>query len=97
MKKKFKNSEKWDQRQAESKFMGKSCELCGLEYIKGRRFVEHHITYSPEVTAILCFKCHQFWHGRTVWKHPFVIDYGKDWGPLHFFAAAIKLYKEKTR
>jgi hypothetical protein len=79
-----------------SYFSGKCCEICGLPYRKGLRFINHHITYSPAVLAVLCAKCHLGWHmAGPVWKHPFIVEDGKDFGALRFHAACIKLWEEK--
>jgi hypothetical protein len=32
------------------------CTKCGA--FKGVRFLEHHVTYEPEVTVVLCEGCH---------------------------------------
>ena len=83
----------------------KTCEICGLKNVYDRkkkkwkyRMIDHHIMYDPPIIATLCYKCHVWWHGSgRVWKHPFVINEGKDFGSLRFFYTAIRLYEDKIQ
>lgn len=38
----------------------KNCETCGST----ENLVKHHITYEPELTKILCRKCHEKAHAK---------------------------------
>lgn len=81
-------------KQKTDKFVGQKCALCDLSWRPGLKFVEHHILYHPEITVIICFKCHNWIHGRQVWRHPHIQNYGKDWGALHFFYKYVKLFEQ---
>ena len=64
-----------------SKFEGKNnahearkkCSICGGPL--GSRPQDHHISYEPEIKMLICFNCHQWYHGRTV--YPYKLKPGK--------------------
>jgi hypothetical protein len=79
-----------------SKFVGKCCEICLLRYKDGFRFVEHHLDYQNNITAVFCYKCHALAHGSAkVWQHPFVKIYGKDKAVKAFAYKYLQLCEDK--
>lgn len=73
------------------------CRLCGRGDADGlRKFILHHISYADDETRVVCYGCHCRLHGtgRFVnkwWEK----KYGKDFGPLMFAKAVVKLYASK--
>lgn len=93
------------------KFAGKSCEICGREYLphpktgKYPRFLFHHAKYSSpedptEVKVVVCLSCHNWMHGNgMVYGHALkprnMTDAEKALGPFLFAVAVVRLYDEK--
>jgi len=79
----------------------RKCSIClrkqGTEKGEVKRMIKHHITYDPEVTVFLCYQCHLWWHGSgRVFKHPFVVDYGRGEGSNMFLVRAAQLVRKYT-
>lgn len=73
-----------------------TCEICGDGNQKNprRKKVVHHLCYDPEITAVLCLRCHLRLHGLgRCFNHPFEMKYGQAYGPLVFAMAVVKLYQ----
>ena len=72
-----------------------ACEICGEGNDKNprRKKVQHHLCYDPELTAVLCLRCHLRLHGLgRCFNHPFEAKYGPAYGPLIFAVAVADIY-----
>lgn len=60
-----------------SKFSnGDKCFICDQPWVAGKKFQTHHLAWLPvEIERILCFNCHNWCHGRTVF--PYSLKPGK--------------------
>ncbi len=43
--------------------MKRLCSICGARESYRLRMVQHHISYNPPVTMVLCRHCHSIIHG----------------------------------
>jgi hypothetical protein len=91
---------------ANPKFTGKVCELCGREYKphpttgKYPRFITHHCSYEPEITAVVCLSCHNWMSGTgPCYSHPLkprnMTPEQRALGPATFAAWVVQLYYRK--
>lgn len=71
-----------------------NCELCGKD-ITNKKKDNHHIDYEKNVTILICFGCHQWLHGRSVFYNVWTSKFGKDRGFYEFAKAFINLYNIK--
>ena len=75
------------------------CFICGglpkNKKGKDKLFVEHHISYNPEIIILLCFPCHMWLHGqsRVYPNHRIKKTYGVDIGPYVFARRVVKIYE----
>lgn len=91
---------------ANPKFVGQSCELCGREYVphpntgKYPRFITHHLSYDPEITAVVCLSCHNWMSGTGpcyshILKPRNMTPEQRALGPATFAAWVVQLYYRK--
>jgi hypothetical protein len=69
------------------------CAICGEgnQLNKKRGKIRHHVSYTPEITIIVCKRCHLRLHGTgRCFNHPFEKQFGPDKGP-YIFATRVKL------
>jgi len=89
-----------------AKFAGKSCELCGRKYEphpktgKYPRFITHHLSYEPEITAVVCLSCHNWMSGTgPCYSHPLKKKdcpaNEKGLAPFLFALGVVDLYRAK--
>jgi hypothetical protein len=75
------------------------CAICGEgnQLNKKRGKIRHHVSYTPEITIILCKRCHLRLHGTgRCFNHPFEKQFGPDKGP-YVFATRVKLVYDNAR
>jgi hypothetical protein len=74
------------------------CAICGEgnQLNKKRGKIRHHVSYTPEITIILCKRCHLRLHGTgRCFNHPFEKEWGADMGP-YMFALRVKSAYDRT-
>ena len=70
------------------------CSICGKEKTGKMVFINHHTDYENDITILICRPCHNWLHGRAVYGHPFVKEYGKDKAPFMFAKRVVEVYRE---
>jgi hypothetical protein len=71
------------------------CAICGEgnQLNKKRGKIRHHVSYTPEITIILCKRCHLRLHGTgRCFNHPFEKQFGPDKGPYIFAKRVVLEY-----
>ena len=68
------------------------CVICKDIKTGKRVFINHHCSYSDDITIRVCRPCHNWLHGRAVYGHPFKSKYKPDKSPLMFAKAVVKAY-----
>jgi hypothetical protein len=71
------------------------CAICGEgnQLNKKRGKIRHHVSYTPEITIILCKRCHLRLHGTgRCFNHPFEKQFGPDKGPEIFARRVVLEY-----
>ena len=77
-----------------------TCECCGE---RTSNYVEHHLSYAPEVKARVCYPCHIWLHGNgRVYRHRIKTESALSDGanarglaPFLFASAVVDLYTRK--
>jgi hypothetical protein len=72
-----------------------NCEVCST-LLEGKYWIKHHLSYDPEIIAVVCRACHIRMHGlgRTD-RHPFKAQFQRDIEPYKFSLAVVNLYERK--
>jgi hypothetical protein len=73
------------------------CAICGdgNQLNKKRGKIRHHVSYTPEITIILCKRCHLRLHGTgRCFNHPFEKAVGPAMGPRMFAISVVLAYDD---
>jgi hypothetical protein len=74
---------------------GEGNQLANGRINKKRGKIRHHVSYTPEITIILCKRCHLRLHGTgRCFNHPLEKLYGPDMGPYVFAEYVVNAYND---
>jgi DNA-directed RNA polymerase subunit RPC12/RpoP len=82
--------------------VGNKCAICSTPLLYDdktnkplKRFIRHHVCYSPEKLVLLCFSCHSWLHGLCgVYANPLKKKYSKDVAPYEFAKRVVDIYMD---